>query len=186
MLLSWLKTLKKLENCLSSPASGLEMSTAMTRCAPSFCATPTGRLAAAPPSTSLRPSSSTGGNAPGIDMLARIAVASDPSPITTASPVAMSIATARYGIGRRSKSVSPVVCISSARSSSSRLCPPSTPGGMYGLSPLKRSFVGIICGRSSWRRRNALSRRRRPSENTEFQSTDLSSASISSGDQPAA
>ena len=40
--------------------------------------------------------------------------------------------------------------------------------------------VVLACGR------NDLSRRRTPSENTEFQSTDLSSASISSGDQPAA
>ena len=51
------------------------MSTAITEVAPSCLAIPTGRLATDPPSTSFRPSSSTGANAPGIDMDARMAVA---------------------------------------------------------------------------------------------------------------
>ena len=41
----------------------------------------------------------TGANAPGIAMLARMAVARSPSFSTTILPVTMSVATARYGIG---------------------------------------------------------------------------------------
>ena len=57
-----------------------------------------------PPSTRSRPSISTGAIAPGTDMLARIACATFPRPITTASPVSMSVAIARNGIGSLSKS----------------------------------------------------------------------------------
>ena len=94
-LLRWPTTAANELNCSSAPTSGLEMSTAITVTAPSSLAMPTGRLAAMPPSTRARPSSRTGGKAPGIDMLARMAVARLPESRTTASPVAMSAATAR-------------------------------------------------------------------------------------------
>ncbi len=56
------------------------------------------------PSTSRRPSQSTGGKTSGIDMLARTARARSPFAKTTGSPVARSPAIARNGTGRRSKS----------------------------------------------------------------------------------
>ena len=46
----------------------------------------------------------TGAKAPGIAMLARMAVARSPSFSTTILPLTMSVATARYGIGSLSKS----------------------------------------------------------------------------------
>ena len=58
-----------------------------------------------PPSTSSRPSRSTGAKMPGADMLARSAVTRSPLPSTTASPVSRSVATARKRVGRWSKSV---------------------------------------------------------------------------------
>ena len=58
-----------------------------------------------PPSERMYGSSTTGENAPGIAMLARIAVAMSPWSSTTMSPVIMSVATARKGIGSLLKSV---------------------------------------------------------------------------------
>ena len=49
----------------------------------------------------------TGANAPGTAMLARIDSARSPSRSTTMSPFCMSVATARNGIGNRSKSRMP-------------------------------------------------------------------------------
>ncbi len=58
-------------------------------------ATSTGTLLATPPSANSLPSILTGTSALGIDMLARIALASSPEPNTTGEPVARSVATAR-------------------------------------------------------------------------------------------
>ena len=76
----------------------------MTTSAHSLRATSTGMLRTMPPSASTLPSCTTGENAPGIAMLARIAVARSPLSSTTISPVTMSVATARNGIGSPSKS----------------------------------------------------------------------------------
>ena len=77
----------------------------MTTSAHSLRASSIGRLLAMPPSTSSRPSISTGAIAPGTDMLARIACAMLPRSSTTASPVSMSAATRGTGSGSFWKSV---------------------------------------------------------------------------------
>ena len=82
----------------------LGVQTAMTTSAPMSRATLIGMLAASPPSTSSLPSIPTAGNTPGREIEARIAIGSSPEPSTTASPVAMSVATALKGIARSSKS----------------------------------------------------------------------------------
>src|SRR5437867_1338669 len=122
------------------------MSTAMTLVAPSSWAMPIGRLAAAPPSINFRPSSCTGGNMPAIDMLARMAVARLPRSRMTALPLARSAATARYGIGSRSKSVSPVARISSRPCISSRTL--RTPTGAAPRAPPPLS-TSARCGRGA-------------------------------------
>lgn len=80
------------------------MSIAITTSAPIARTTSTGTLFETPPSTSSLPSSSTGEKTVGIAMLARMARARSPSLSTTISPLAMSVATMRNGIGSRSKS----------------------------------------------------------------------------------
>ena len=82
------------------------MSIATVTAASKTFATSIGRLFTTRPSTSLRPSQSTGGKNSGIDMLARTARARSPRARTTQSPLPRSVATARNGIGRRSKSPS--------------------------------------------------------------------------------
>ena len=67
--------------------AGVPTSTAITRVAPSAWATSIGKLRATMPSTSVRPSITTGVNAPGIDIEARIDSARSPPSITTISPV---------------------------------------------------------------------------------------------------
>jgi hypothetical protein len=64
--------------------------------------TSAGTLSMAPPSTSTRPSTSTGGKINGSDIVARIAVASGPRSSTTGVAVRRSTATARNGVGRSS------------------------------------------------------------------------------------
>ena len=88
---------------VSRPASGVPMLTAITTSAPMRRATSTGRLFTSPPSPSTRPSTSSGENTAGTDMLARSAAARSPWSSTTAWPVSMSVATARNGVGRPSK-----------------------------------------------------------------------------------
>ncbi len=85
-------------------SGGLLMSTATSTHGPNAFATSIGRLSTTSPSTSRRPSHSTGGNTSGMDMLARTARARSPFAITTGSPFARSVAIARKGIGSRSKS----------------------------------------------------------------------------------
>ncbi len=89
----------------SRRSGGVEMLTAMTTSPHSRRASSIGRLSASPPSTSRRPSISTGAITPGTDMLARIACATLPLPSATAAPVSRSVATARNGTGSLSKSV---------------------------------------------------------------------------------
>ena len=119
---TWLRT-EPNDRRRSASKSGVLMSTAITTSAPISRTTSTGMLATMPPSTSSRPSSSTGENAPGIDMLARIAVTRSPRAMTTFSPVTMSAATTRRGIGRRSKSSTSDAPSVRLRSSKSRFCP---------------------------------------------------------------
>ena len=76
--------------------------TAMTTSAPCARATSTGTLFRIPPSASSRPSMTTGANAVGSDIVARIAREKDPLPNTTGSPFSMSVATQRNGVGSSS------------------------------------------------------------------------------------
>ncbi len=64
----------------------------------------TGMLRTIPPSARMYLSTVTGANAPGIAMLARMAVARSPLLSTTIWPETMSVATALNGIGSWSKS----------------------------------------------------------------------------------
>ena len=86
------------------PLAGSTRFTTMTTSAHVSRAMSTGMLRTIPPSARMYLSRVTGANAPGIAMLARMAVARSPLFRTTMSPVTMSVATARYGIGSRSKS----------------------------------------------------------------------------------
>ena len=92
-----------IEPKVSRRDKGVPMLTAMTRWAPMPRATSTGRLLTRPPSPRMRPSTSSGANTPGTDMLLRSAVARSPSASTTAWPLSMSVATARNGVGSWSK-----------------------------------------------------------------------------------
>ena len=91
--------------------NGVPMFTAITMSAPIAFTTSIGRLLTMPPSPSSRPLTSNGSNRPGTDMLARIATYSGPRSNTISSPVTMSVATARNGMGNWSKLAS----LSSAR-----------------------------------------------------------------------
>ncbi len=114
-----------------SLSSGAPTSTAMTRSAPIALTTSTGTLLTMPPSTSSRPSTRIGANAAGTDMLPRIASARSPRPNTTASPVAMSVATARNGIDRSSNDSVLQVCRVRRRSRVSSFWPWITPRGSW-------------------------------------------------------
>jgi len=101
----------------------------MMTSAHSLRASSIGRLLAMPPSTSSRPSNSTGAIAPGTDMLARIACATLPRSITTDSPVSISVAMARKGMGSLRKSVMPKEGVASDRKNDSIDTPAMTPFG---------------------------------------------------------
>ena len=109
--------------------SGVEMLTAMMTSAQRLRASSIGRLLAIPPSTSSRPSISTGDKAPGTDMLARIACARLPWSSTTDSPVSMSVPIARNGIGSLVKSVTPNAGVASERKNDSIDTPAIRPLG---------------------------------------------------------
>ena len=113
----------------SISARGVEMSTAISTSAPRSSATSIGRLFARYPSTSNRPSISTGVKAAGIDMLARWAVASVPWDRMTASPVRISVATARKGRLRSSMRATPFLPSVIVRSRNSSFWPSTTPAG---------------------------------------------------------
>ena len=104
----WMPTIwVKMEMGLFSPffsAKPLDTSTTMSRSAPIDLTTSAGTLFTMPPSTKRCSPLSTGVNTPGTDMLARIASANEPRSSTTSSPVTISAATARNGIGRLSNS----------------------------------------------------------------------------------
>ena len=85
------------------PTGWKPTSTAITMSTPMPLATSTGRFSTMPPSTSRRPSTSTGANTPGADMLARIAAVRSPPASTMRAPVSRSAATARNGVGSSSK-----------------------------------------------------------------------------------
>jgi len=110
--------------CNPSPTS-----TAMMTSAPISSAASTGRLATRPPSTSSRPSSSWAAIRPGTAMLARMARPRSPSRRITTSPVSMSVATARNGIGSSSKLAMPTVCRVSVCSAKPRFWPWTRAGG---------------------------------------------------------
>ncbi len=117
-------------------SGGVEMLTAMMTSAQSLRASSIGRLFAMPPSTSSRPSISTGAIAPGTDMLARIAWARLPWSSATASPVSMSVAIATKGMGSLRKSVMPNAGVASTRKYDSIDTPASTPFGKARLPSL--------------------------------------------------
>ena len=102
MFIAWPATASALPR-FSREATGLPSGTAMITSAHSLRATSTGRLRTSMPSTYSRPSTSTGANAAGTAMLARIATARSPRSNTLMSPLSRSVATARNGIGSRSK-----------------------------------------------------------------------------------
>ncbi len=142
----------------SSGRSCEPMSTAITTFAPICRAVSTGRLLTSPPSTSARPLISAGANRPGMAMLARIASGSEPWSSTTIWPVCRSVATARYGIGRRSNGwLVGTAAVQFASSACSRL-PCTRPTGAFtpflpkpSVSPLmyRRSSSRLVCGRSA-------------------------------------
>ena len=89
-------------SCLAS--AGAPWSTlAITTSAPISRVTSVGRLLTSPPSMSRRPFHSTGVKIAGSAMVARIALAREPSRNTNASADTRSVATHRNGIGRSSK-----------------------------------------------------------------------------------
>ncbi len=85
MFMAWPATPIKVPS-LSRATRGLATGTAITTSAQVWRATSTGTLRTSMPSTSSRPSCSTGANAPGTAMLARIATARSPLSNTTISP----------------------------------------------------------------------------------------------------
>ena len=101
----------------------------MTESAHRLRAISIGMFRTRPPSARIISSRTTGANAPGIDMLARIAVARSPSSSTTMLLETMSVATARYGIGSLSKSVSSRARATYTRSRSSTLLVLTRPAG---------------------------------------------------------
>ncbi len=124
-------------------SGGVEMLTAMMTSAHSWRAWSIGRLLAMPPSTSRRPSISTGAIAPGTDMLARMACARLPRFSTIESPVSMSVAIASNGIGRSSKLDTPIAGCARMRKYASIDTPAITPLGSA-RPPFLRPNSGAI------------------------------------------
>ena len=149
----WFNTLTTVSNC-SLVCSGEPISTTITRSTFICRAISTGILLAIPPSTSKRPCHSTGDKIAGIDILARTARGKCPSLKTTASPVAISAATARNGIGNWSKCSTALYLANSFSNSKFRFCPCNTPIGKPKLpSSLKLIFCFTRKSRSSCLRR---------------------------------
>ena len=112
-----------------SPSSFEPTSTTIIRDTPIARISSIGTFSAMPPSTSNWSPTLTGANAPGTDMLARIARARSPSSKTTFLPVTMSAETARNGIGSASKSSERQVDRVRRRNSSMSFCPRTKPTG---------------------------------------------------------
>ena len=147
----------------------------------------TGRLSTSPPSTSRRPSISTGASTPGADMLARSTVARSPERSTTGSPVSRSVASARNGVGSWSKSCwSPMRSVA-VRSTCVIFCPCTSPSGSVTPSPSRKpSAPRARKLRSSCLRRNTRSRRGARSRSRSCQSSVRNTSVISSPSSPAA
>ncbi len=109
---------------------GVPTLTAMMMSAPMARAASTGRLSTRPPSTSSRPLTSTGGNAPGTDIEARRAVDSAMSFCSsTALPFSRSVPMAAKGTGSRARSLTRRDGPASERRKNSSRCVPATPCG---------------------------------------------------------
>src|ERR1039458_1818132 len=96
----------RVSSSLTSPG-GSRNSTAITASASMARTVSTGMFCTMPPSASTRPLISTGVNTPGIAMEARTAWDNAPSRSTTPSPLNMSVATHRNGMGKSSKLAAP-------------------------------------------------------------------------------
>ncbi len=162
------------------------MSTAITTSAPIWRATSIGRLATSPPSSSRLPSISTGVNAPGTDMLARIARDRLPRSSTTFSPVTRSVATARNGIGRSSKRSIPADGSVSACIRMVTFWPVISPGGSAGFPFSIPIRTGDSTRASSCLRRKERYWRRELSLKTSNQSVVSTTSCSSSTDSPLA
>ncbi len=181
----WLDTVAT-ESSLPRSSSGNPQSTTMRMSTPISRATSMGRFEESPPSTSMRPSASTGENTPGADRLARIAVVRSPRSRITRSPVTMSVAMARNGMARSSKSwicatgsVSPRrICVS--------FCPCTRPRGRRNLPPLRPSGNFTRKFWSSSLRRKLSELRGGLSRNASCQSTEVITRSMSAAESPEA
>ncbi len=137
----------------SRPDSGVAMSTTITTSTPIARATSTGRLSTSPPSPRMWPSTSVGANTPGTLMLERSATARSPCERITGLPVSMSVATARNGIGRRSKSSMWRAGSVSRRSSSSSPRLDSAPCGALSWPSCTPNSSPVAISKSSSLRR---------------------------------
>ncbi len=144
-----------------------------------------GRLRTKPPSTSWRRPISTGATAPGTDIDARIACTTLPSFSTTISPVPMSVAIARNGIGSSSKLRALVTC-TSRRNSPSSATPVTSPFGSSTPSAVTASSGTKYGRRSSSLRRIVWSCRGGLSVNRRSVVIVLITFSISSTERPVA
>ena len=124
------------------------MSTTITMSAPIARATLTGTLLETPPSTSKRPSCSIGGNRAGTAILATMAEARLPRSSTTAMPVSRSVATARNGIARSSKSSTFEISLTRSCKVSRRLLGVISPLGSFS-SPSLMPILNLIRNPSS-------------------------------------
>ena len=168
------------------PTGWKPTSTAITMSTPMLLATSTGRFSTTPPSTSRRPSTSTGANTPGADMLARIAEVRSPPASTMRAPVSRSAATARYGVGSSSKFSTAATGIVCSRSVCVSRWPWIRPRGTRKLPPWMPSGKRTRNSRSSCLRRKLRVLRAGRSRNAAFQSMPRISASISSAVMPEA
>ena len=181
----WLETVATLPSC-SRPDNGNPTSTTMSTSTPMSRATCTGRLSAMPPSTSSRPSRSTGVKMPGAERLARSALTRSPRPSTTASPVSRSVATARKRVGRRSKSSMRPTGSVSLRSIWVSFWPCMRPLGSWNRPSRSPSGRRTRNSRSSRLRRKFRSSRRGRSRKASSQSRLANSRSISAPVMPLA
>ena len=161
-------------------------STAITMSTPIDFTTSTGRFSTIPPSTRSRPSTSTGANTPGADMLARIADVRSPRSSTTRSPVSRSAATARNGVGSSSKSSTVATGSVSRRSVCVSRWPWISPRGTRKLPLWMPSGNRTRNSRSSCLRRKLSVLRAGRSRNAALQSMPRMSVSISAGVLPEA
>ena len=162
------------------------MSTA-TSTVPSKCfATSIGRLSTISPSTSFRPSQSTGGKTSGIEMLARTARARSPFARTTGSPVPRSPAIARNGTGRRSKSPAIAYPAGDRLAIRKRLmrCSARIPPGSR--SPFQSKLTPATGAWRSARRATGSVRRSGLPLKSDSQSIDRTISSSSAADRPVA